>query len=515
MSFLKNILAARGKGIHPAIVKENFDKSTDIGKKRINDVLNATSIEPDTKSVCIIGAGFGGLMCGWTLSKLGFSITIIEATDTIGGRVQTMRNKKNKRLIETGAEFIGLVHTLWIYLSKYFDLGLNLVTPEEFYTCQGCYLPININGKNLSPDEVNELEAELTTILQRISHDANQITKPETPWLECPEIKEWDKISLKDKLDEWKVTGNVREIIDCEFSNNQVQEVSDQSYLGLLCQVKARPDFDASLFWQMVENFRCSSGNHSLAESLGKDLNIHKNSPVINITNHADYVDVNTKHCRYRADYVVLTIPPTMWEKIVFSPEIDLVEYMPYMGPALKWIVEVEKRFWINANLSPNGFSTQVGIFWEATENQQVFSKDDQAIYLSGFSGGPTTKITKNKELFIKGTNALYLDEYKPHALECILCDYTTTPHIATGYANGKVGQITTISKNLYYPLNEFGGKLLFAGEHTQVNFMGYMEGALQSGYRVALNIYNSITLKKDITPEEIEIEDECVKLRQ
>jgi monoamine oxidase len=32
-------------------------------------------------------------------------------------------------------------------------------------------------------------------------------------------------------------------------------------------------------------------------------------------------------------------------------------------------------------------------------------------------------------------------------------------------------------------------GNLHFAGEHTSVNFQGYMEGALRSGYRCAVEI--------------------------
>jgi monoamine oxidase len=33
-------------------------------------------------------------------------------------------------------------------------------------------------------------------------------------------------------------------------------------------------------------------------------------------------------------------------------------------------------------------------------------------------------------------------------------------------------------------------GNVHFAGEHTSVNFQGYMEGALRSGYRCAAEIY-------------------------
>ena len=61
--------------------------------------------------------------------------------------------------------------------------------------------------------------------------------------------------------------------------------------------------------------------------------------------------------------------------------------------------------------------------------------------------------------------------------------NWPTEPFIKTGYAAPKIGQIFKVGDKLSKP---FRGRLFFAGEHTQLDSFGYMEGALRSGDRVA-----------------------------
>ena len=60
-------------------------------------------------------------------------------------------------------------------------------------------------------------------------------------------------------------------------------------------------------------------------------------------------------------------------------------------------------------------------------------------------------------------------------------------PHIGGAYSYLKVGQYTAFNGIQ----GRRHGNLHFAGEHTSVNFQGYMEGALRSGYRCAAEITN------------------------
>jgi len=54
----------------------------------------------------IIGAGAAGMLAASELSIRGFKITMLEANDRIGGRINTIIDRSFDNPLETGAEFI-------------------------------------------------------------------------------------------------------------------------------------------------------------------------------------------------------------------------------------------------------------------------------------------------------------------------------------------------------------------------------------------------------------------------
>ena len=73
-------------------------------------------------SVIIIGAGLGGLECGYILAKNGMKVTVLEREAQVGGCLQTFR--RGGTLFDTGFHSVGSLgegeslHTLF----NYFDL---------------------------------------------------------------------------------------------------------------------------------------------------------------------------------------------------------------------------------------------------------------------------------------------------------------------------------------------------------------------------------------------------------
>ena len=56
--------------------------------------------------IIIIGAGATGLMAAYQLSRSGKKVTVIEARDRKGGRINTLKNSSFSSEVELGAEFI-------------------------------------------------------------------------------------------------------------------------------------------------------------------------------------------------------------------------------------------------------------------------------------------------------------------------------------------------------------------------------------------------------------------------
>ncbi|XP_077467817.1 L-amino-acid oxidase-like [Stigmatopora argus] len=92
------------------------------------------------KHVAIIGGGMAGLTAATYLKDAGHEVTIIEASDRIGGRVETFRNFKEGWYAEMGAMRIPSFHKILHAVISRFNVKLNPFNqsdPNTFYLLRG------------------------------------------------------------------------------------------------------------------------------------------------------------------------------------------------------------------------------------------------------------------------------------------------------------------------------------------------------------------------------------------
>ena len=151
----------------------------------------------------------------------------------------------------------------------------------------------------------------------------------------------------------------------------------------------------------------------------------------------------------------------------------------------IRFIGSFATEFWKKHGLAPVTRSDEVGNVWEATDKQ----KSPSGFGLTAYSGG---RFVLDAATYRRRLDALY-PGYTKGLLSAQLVDWPNEPFIKTGYAAPRVGDVTTVMKNLN---GSFRDRIFFAGEHVSPGFFGYMEGALQSGlfaaYRVAVAARNS-----------------------
>jgi monoamine oxidase len=448
-------------------------------------------------------------------------VTVYEARAQVGGRVLSDSTFARGRIIEAGAELIGSIHTTWCGLAKEYGLSLISRMNTELYAGQQL-AERRILDRELSMDEIRALEEDRTKrVLEPMAKLARQaITNAAHPWDQAADLRKYDQMTVADALKGLGVRRDERLWLAMEMLivNNNVARLEDMNYLGLLCLVKGGQAATIAKdplmgYWEELEIYRCADGCQQLARKLADEIVATKGCRVIRqlgvrridldpigggvLVMHRstkdtsfdrwlrDKVPDNPATSVRRYDFVVLAVPPTVWSAI------DIVPVHPKSpvgligtGPAVKFFSKVKERFWIRHGYAPYGGAMDLGQVWEGTDNQTRVKGQD--IVLSAFAGGPNHLATD--EDFRRELGQLYpASEGKPgyaaNVTKAMLVDWTKQPFIGTGYASPRLGEVLSTGMRLNEP---FMTRMFFAGEHTQLDHFGYMEGALRSGDRVA-----------------------------
>jgi monoamine oxidase len=124
-----------------------------------------------------------------------------------------------------------------------------------------------------------------------------------------------------------------------------------------------------------------------------------------------------------------------------------------------------------------------VHITWHATDGQRT-----RTAGLVAFSGGPAADDcrawlpSERTERYLAALSPLYRG-LRASFIRGRFMDWPSDPWVKASYSFPAPGEVTTLGPLLQQPA---GGRIHLAGEHTCYAFVGYMEGALQSGARVA-----------------------------
>ncbi len=157
------------------------------------------------------------------------------------------------------------------------------------------------------------------------------------------------------------------------------------------------------------------------------------------------------------------------------------------MGSAVKYLAVVNSRFWEAAGVAPNAMTDgDITYTWHATDGQST-AVNDSAV-LVAFSGADaalqcrTSGSQSERDAQYAGRYTRLYPDFRKHFEKGGYVDWVGDPWTQAGYSFPAPGQVTTQG-----PILRRGcGRLQFAGEHTCYQFVGYMEGGLNSGASLA-----------------------------
>jgi monoamine oxidase len=430
--------------------------------------------------VVVIGAGFAGLACGYELLAAGCEVTILEARGRVGGRVLSFQDLVPGKTVEGGGELIGSNHPVWVAYADRFGLEFLDVTEEEDLDA-----PIVLDGRRLTAAEALSLYEEMEIAVRAMTTDAQGVDALE-PWASEAAVA-LDRRSTSQWLAGLPLSPLGRRGMDAQLTADNGVAIARQSYLGNLAQVKGG---GLERYWTESEVYRCRGGNQQLASKLVEAIGMERivlGTPVaaIGLEPGAAYVHGEAGRT-WRADQVVLAIPPSTWHRIAVDPPLPL-QTPPQMGVNVKYLAAVRGRFWRAAGLAPDAFTDgDVSMTWDGTDNQP----GEQGAALVAFSGGPAAERCRarapeeREAAYGEALGALY-PGFLENRVGARFMDWPGTPWTEGGYSFPAPGEVTAIGPLLGAGLP----RLQFAGEHACYRFVGYMEGALSSGVDAARRI--------------------------
>jgi monoamine oxidase len=448
------------------------------GALLISDRIGFAMPQGTAGRIVVIGAGFSGLAAAYELTRAGYDVTVVEARNRVGGRVISFSDIVPGKNVEGGGELIGSNHPAWVGYARQFKLTFLDVGEED------AEFPIVLNGKRLTAEQSEALWEEMEKAFGTIYTDAAKVDA-DRPWT-AENAEALDRKTLASWIDAIDASPLCRTALHTMMTADNGVVTDWQSYLGNLAMVKGG---GLEKYWTDSEVFRCRGGNQQLATKFVAAIGPAK-VLTRTIVRSVDVTDSGVRVAlasgkTLEADRVILTAPPSTWNRIAFDPSLP-PGLAPQMGANVKFLMGLNGPFWRRAELAPDLLSDgPANMTWHGTEAQRGGGDA-----LVAFSGGPSAEMCRDwgarrVENYLAELGKVYKGIRASYSGKSRFMDWPGDAWTKASYSFPAPGQVTAQGPTLHDGI----GRLHFAGEYSSYAFMGFMEGALHSGAAVAKRI--------------------------
>jgi monoamine oxidase len=451
-----------------------------------------------TPKFVVVGAGLAGLSAAYALRNAGYLAEVHEASTRIGGRCWTLRGAfADGQIAERGGELIDQSHSAIRQLAQGLGLKLdNLLQAEQ----NGTEVLGYFDG---SPYFSAEMTDDIKAAWQKIHSDVSAASYPTTFETSTARGRQLDNMSIVDWINETFVGGmssRIGQLLDVAYNIEYGAECSQQSSLNLLYLLGYSGQGQFRVFGPSNEKYHVTGGNDQITDRLAANLagQITTDSELVAVKrNPAGSYTLTFRQGSatksVTADKVVLALPFSILRSSVdlskagFEPLKLIAIREQGMGTNSKLHVQFSGRFWRSQGSNGETFSdTGYQNTWEVSRAQAgksgiLVNYTGGTIGASFGSGTPASRAAQ----FLG-----QLEPVLPGALEAwngkAAIDFWPGYEWTKGsYSYWKVGQYQRFAGMEA----RRQGNCLFAGEHTSIDFQGYLNGAVETGQRAAAEI--------------------------
>ncbi|MBK9031451.1 MAG: FAD-dependent oxidoreductase [Myxococcales bacterium] len=467
-------------------------------------------------TIAIVGGGIAGLSCALTLLDKGIESTVYEASGRIGGRMFSNRTGywNAGQVSEWGGELIDTGHTTVRGLADRFGLPIDDLfaaqpaNSVEVYKVGGGYYP------------KTQADADFDAIYRIVRDDLHAAPFPTTFDSFTAAGAALDAMSVYDWI-EARVPGGhaspLGQVLDLAYAIEYGADTTAQSSLNLLYLLAYQPkprDHTLAVFGESDERYHIRGGNQRLPEAIAAYLGARV------VTGEKLVKLKETAGGRYKLtfergaqcvdrtfDYVVLALPFAAYTfdyaQAGFDPlKLETISTLG-RGHNGKLQLQFDTRGWLGSGPWPgisNGSTyadTGYQCSWDVTRGQAGTPG-----ILNLYSGGAVTDGMRATSAFGTAGNAQVRQDvnaglaqlapvypglsYSGKATQSI---WHKAPLFNASYSYYGVGAYTSIAG---YEAATQGG-VYFCGEHTSIDFQGFMEGGAVTGVDTAKELKRAI----------------------
>jgi monoamine oxidase len=440
--------------------------------------------------IAVVGAGIAGLNATYLLSRAGFRVALYEGSDHIGGRIQTNYGGVAPNVYtELGGEFIDTDHDDMLGLAQTFGFGLiDTQAPSE----EGLQVAYFAKGRLRSEDEVIAAFQPLASI---VDDDSSRLSDTITYDSHSHFDARLDWTPLRDYLRRNLRVDWLYDILEAAYVNEYGLNLEDQSSLNFVETIGTDTSDGFQIYGSSDQRYKIRGGNHqivaALADQVSDQIALGHRLEALGRRSNGEYVlsfqRAGAGHLEVAADFVILCIPFTVLREVDLRlplPPIKrkAIRELGY-GVDAKLILGFQSRVWRGEGFGGDSYADlpyQSG--WDSSREQSspfgaytIYPGGDQALALrSGSAHDQAVRLLPGLDRVFPGVRHQWLGT-------ALRAYWPSNPFVRASYASYRPGQWTGIRG----AEGQTVGRLYFAGEHTSLDWQGFMNGGAESG-RVA-----------------------------